>query len=429
MRGEQTTLHEAHPARTDGWDETHHHSKVMGDVVVGPDPLGSREPVGREDKKRLRRARAAPQSAIPAGTAARWFLTWVRLTGGPERARKRRDKLAWAGRPPGWGGRGGTWGTLVDGTAGWVTSTRSDGATETCVPGRCGVGRLEEARAAQRACAEERGEVVPSKAHTAQQQMTSPARRLFAVANANTHSRGDRVRRAIGRAGAEAWQRPLKSPRRATDTGDPRHTYDYTIQAAQREQEASARRAARVEEEEFERDAEVERELMTEAYAECAMCTEEAATAGLGAVGGDAMAEAEEEEGGAADRGSGTGTEGQEDTGGGARGEAAAARHEEEEDDEGGRRGNRAGTRQGTGRAREAARARAVAAASRAEEVREAAPRREERQESRRAEREGRAARIAQLASQQTARVTLTGRPTGGSGCGATAGMALGAAP
>ena len=314
MRGEQTTLHEAHPARTDGWDETHHHSKVMGDVVVGPDPLGSREPVGREDKKRLRRARAAPQSAIPAGTAARWFLTWVRLTGGPERARKRRDKLAWAGRPPGWGGRGGTWGTLVDGTAGWVTSTRSDGATETCVPGRCGVGRLEEARAAQRACAEERGEVVPSKAHTARQQMTSPARRLFAVANANTHSRGERVRRAIGRAGAEAWQRPLKSPRRATDTGDPRHTYDYTIQAAQREQEASARRAARVEEEEFERDAEVERELMTEAYAECAMGTEEAATAGLGAVGGDAMAEAEEEEGGAADRGSGTGTEGQEDT-------------------------------------------------------------------------------------------------------------------
>ena len=251
LSGQQTPAHERHPAALEDWDEKHHRNKVIGDVVLGPDPMAAPEIVSMADKRGLRQAHVGPRSAIPAGTAARWFITWLRLTGGPERARRRRDKLAWAGRPPGWGGQ---W----KGRAG--TSTWQE-----CVPERCGKRRLMEIKEVRQSI--EGHERPWSRAHTDEEQHSSPARRTFAANNALTHERGQRLKRAAveGSGKRERGEghaaRQMKSPRRRAEPAALARSHDLHIQAVEQRMIHTERTRNRAEEAQFSIEAQVEREL------------------------------------------------------------------------------------------------------------------------------------------------------------------------
>ena len=152
---------ERHP-RTLGSQATTHMSQVSGALERGRDPLKEKGAyaTGPEVKK-LKEMRERPRSAIPPGSQARVLMTWARLTGGPERARRWRDRVAWEGRRPG---------------AERVQS-------------------MEEAREAHTEggpTSREDGRLW-SRAHTAEWQGSVAMQRLFAQANASGHSRGDRV--------------------------------------------------------------------------------------------------------------------------------------------------------------------------------------------------------------------------------------------
>ena len=120
---------------------------------------------------------------MAAGSQARVFLTWMRLTGGPAFLRERRDKRDWEGRPP-----------TKDSTSVAITRRRADWVQEQGAAGiRSGEERttitLAPPHAPTTLTRTWQGEAVRSRAHTAQHQYSERARRLFAEANAHTHER------------------------------------------------------------------------------------------------------------------------------------------------------------------------------------------------------------------------------------------------
>jgi len=58
-------------------------SQVTGEIRVGKDPYKTKDFATQAEVKWLRELRGERESAVPAGSQARIFLTWMRLTGGP----------------------------------------------------------------------------------------------------------------------------------------------------------------------------------------------------------------------------------------------------------------------------------------------------------------------------------------------------------
>ena len=146
--------------------EVKHISSITGEERIGKDPYDEGATFANAaESKYLRSRRGKRESAVPAGSQARIFLTWMRLTGGPAFLRERRDKRNWEGQPPG--------------------KDRLQ-ALEAALS-RAGL-NTDSDRVWS-------GEGIGSRAHTAKRQHTEKARRLFAEANASTHEREARVRR------------------------------------------------------------------------------------------------------------------------------------------------------------------------------------------------------------------------------------------
>ena len=161
---ESRPLPEAHTTTLTS-HEVRHKSQLTGEWRVGKDPYNERATFAtQEERTGLRNRRGKKESAVPAGSRARIFLTWMRLTGGPAFLRERRDKRNWEGRPP-----------------------RKDR-----------VGELEDARRQAGLTTETdrawTGGGIGSREHTATRQQTERASILFAEANASAHQRGARVR-------------------------------------------------------------------------------------------------------------------------------------------------------------------------------------------------------------------------------------------
>ena len=96
-----------------------------------------------------------PRSAVPAGSQARMLMTWLRLTGGPEKARRLRDRRAWEGKRP------------REERLEWVREEREEHT--------------------KRGPTSEEGGRLRSRVHTAEEQGTEAMRRAFAQANAAWH--------------------------------------------------------------------------------------------------------------------------------------------------------------------------------------------------------------------------------------------------
>ena len=159
LSGRGIPLKEGHPKMLVS-QATTHISQVGGARKQGRDPYGEVFAKAGEVKY-MCTFREEARSAVPPGSQARLLMTWARLTGGPEAARRRRDRKAWEGAPP---------------------------STE----------RMERVRKVREEIArggrggEDGGRPI-SRVHTAERQGTEAMRRLFAQANAGQHGRGDRL--------------------------------------------------------------------------------------------------------------------------------------------------------------------------------------------------------------------------------------------
>jgi len=165
LRTRGTPLPEAHTNMLVS-HEVRHRSQVTGEMRVGKDPYDERVTFATKGEcASLKERRGKRESAVPAGSHARLFLTWMRLTGGPAFLRDRRDKRDWEGRPPG---------------KHTLRETERD-------RGKAGLSTDEDRKWT--------GAGIGSRANTDKYQHTEQARRLFAEANAASHERGERVRR------------------------------------------------------------------------------------------------------------------------------------------------------------------------------------------------------------------------------------------
>ena len=165
-------LHTGHaplPEAHTGMLESHeciYHSSITGELRIGKDPYDEKATFANKGEvAHLRGRKGKRESAVPAGTLARLFLTWMRLTGGPAFLRERRDRRNWEGQPPG---------------AQELKQLERDRSKEGMTTGKD---------------REWTGSGIGSRANTDTHQHTEKARRLFAEANASTHARGERVRR------------------------------------------------------------------------------------------------------------------------------------------------------------------------------------------------------------------------------------------
>ena len=81
--------------------ETMHTRQVDGGRRKGRDPYKETGVYATSAEiKGMRLPREPAQSAVPVGSQARLLMMWVRLTGGPEKARRWRDRRAWEGKRP-----------------------------------------------------------------------------------------------------------------------------------------------------------------------------------------------------------------------------------------------------------------------------------------------------------------------------------------
>jgi len=106
-----------------------------------------------------------------------------------------------------------------------------------------------------------------SRAHTDEEQHSSPARRTFAANNALTHERGQRVKRAAVEGSGQRERgeghaaRQMKSPRRRVEPSAIARSHDLHIQAVEQRMIRTERTRNRAEEAQFSIEAQVEREL------------------------------------------------------------------------------------------------------------------------------------------------------------------------
>ena len=167
LSGREGVRDERHPCTLGSQKAKTHTSQVHGARVGGRDPYKETGVYATaQEVKGSRMLREQPRSAVPAGSQARMLMTWLRLTGGPEKARRLRDRKAWEGKRP------------REERVAWVRGEQEE-HTEWGPTSKDG-GRLR------------------SRVHTAEEQGTEAMSRAFAQANAAWHRRGDRVAGNVG---------------------------------------------------------------------------------------------------------------------------------------------------------------------------------------------------------------------------------------